>query len=790
MHSVQNDIACYHCGTNCSVKSPEMDGHRFCCQGCLSVYEIVSQSGACDYYTITPHSGTRPRLDNTERFVVLDNELERSRVVEYEDEQSIRASFKIPDMHCAGCVWILERLNKFDPGIISSRVNLLNHRVSIECDKRITKLSNVARLLTSLGYEPDLTESLDTGSHTINRSRRDLYTRIGVAGFGAGNVMMIGLANYIAGPGGLDPVIKAVFDLLSVAISIPVLLYSAQPWLSSALQSIRHGIVNLDVPVSLGILTIFTRSCVDVLTGSSEGFLDSFNGLVFFLLIGRMFQQRAFATIDFERSVRSFFPISASRIVGDHEETVHIDMVAERDVVRVRNGEVVPADAILLYEPGVVDYSFVTGESTPVECKPGTMLYAGGRVLGRSVTCAVVKPASSSYMASLWSRADVHTNRDELARQSDRFGLAFTIVTLAIACIAAAFWLPKMSMAANVFTSVLIIACPCALTLSAPISYGSAMGLLSRVGIFLRNTSIVAQLQRVGHIVFDKTGTLTTPTCLAYYGSDLTPEQHTCVMALAAQSSHPISKALVESQQQGLPCVDDFEEEPGSGIYGTCLGHRVGLQGMPSANQQDGVGSRTFISFDGEILGYYAVEHQLRPGMADMMLMLRKQYDVSLVTGDSGSISSEICNLFATKNINQGAKPLDKVFYVQSLQRNDNNVMMVGDGVNDLAALSTANVSLALSNGSARIVPSCDIAMDAQRVAQLPNLLKYARMTRRVVNAAFWFTMVYNVLGMTLSVQGYLSPVVTAVMMPSSSLIVIAISIIGTRYCFRSLQWV
>lgn len=377
------------------------------------MYEILTQYDSCEYYNLDKGAGVRPAEVDSSTYSVLDTSPERSHMVEYEDDQIIRARFVLPTMHCASCVWLLERLHRFDSGIRSSRVDLLRHTVVIECDRAQTTLANVAMLLASLGYEPEVDRTDSVQRSTESSAQRTLYVRLGVAGFAAGNVMMIGLANYIAGSNGLDTTVKIIFDILSIGLSIPVLLYSAQPWLSSAVVSLRRGIVNLDVPVALGIVTIFLRSCYEIVTGASEGFLDSFTGLVFFLLIGKLFQQKAFASIDFHRTMRSFFPLSATKQLDGQQLSVHIDDIAIGDVIIVRNGEVIPADSILLHEPGVVDYAYVTGESTPVECAPGKMLFAGGRVMGRSLTLNVVKPSSASYMASLWSRSDVHTERKE-----------------------------------------------------------------------------------------------------------------------------------------------------------------------------------------------------------------------------------------------------------------------------------------------------------------------------------------------------------------------------------------
>lgn len=790
MQAVKNDNHCHHCGDQCSSNSPQKGALRFCCQGCLSVYEILSQHDACDYYAVSPGSGVRPTAILESTYSAIDVSPERSHVVEYEDDHVIRARFVLPSMHCASCVWLLERLHRFDSGIISSRVDLLRHTVLIECDRSLTSLAQVARLLASLGYEPEIDRSHESSRSKHSTALRTLYMRLGVAGFAAGNVMMIGLANYIAGTNGFDPIVKLIFDILSIGLSIPVLLYSAQPWLSSAIASLRRGIVNLDVPVALGITTIFLRSCVEIANGSSEGFLDSFTGLVFFLLIGKLFQQKAFASIDFNRSARSFFPISATKLVEGHEVNLHIDNILAGDVIIVRNGEVIPADAILLYEPGVVDYSYITGESIPVECAPGKMMFAGGRVMGRALILSVVKPSSASYMASLWSRNDVHTERSSYSSTSDRFGLVFTLATVSIALLGGLYWLPDVSMSISVMTSVLIIACPCALTLSAPIAYGYAMSLLSDIGVYIRSSSIIAELQNIGAVVFDKTGTLTEPRNVRYHGTPLTSDQAAGVHALASQSTHPISRAIARTMPDSEGNVYDVAEVAGKGIMGTYRGDVIRLAASSVHASLSTSTGQTDVIVNDEHLGSFSLEHAVRPGVHTMIDDLSKNLAVHLLTGDSSPLSPELSDVFASCDVIQGASPAQKVDHVVRLQSIDKRVLMVGDGLNDLAALSAANVSVAVSNSTAKIVPACDIVLDAEHLGNIPSMLAYAKKQKAVVATAFWFTMMYNVIGLSLSLTGQLTPVITAIMMPASSLFVVAISIAGSWMTFRSLRWV
>ena len=793
MSSSPHLVTCFHCGTECGIGAAEADGHAFCCHGCLSVYELLRAHDACQYYQFDDSQRRRPSAEPEDRFAGLD------RIVTPTPSTGARArsaiQFHLPDLHCAGCVWLLERLNRFDAGILASRVDLLHRTVAIDYSIDETSPSAIARLLDSLGYPPAI-EHQESDGRKSSSARRTLTTQIGIAGFAAGNVMMIGLAHYIAGPGGLDPLVEKVLTVVEIGLSALVLIVCAQPWLRDAWGSLRRGIISLDVPVSIGILAIFTRSLFDIVTGRGEGFLDSFTGLVFFLLVGRLFQQRAFESLEFERSMNSFLPMTATRRNGDALETIGIDELKRADVVVVRNGEVIPADAILLHNVGVVDYTNLTGEVEPIECRPGTMLYAGGRVLGRALELSVVKPSSSSMMASLWARQDIHTDRRSIESTRERFGLAFTVGVLGVALLAALWWLPNVDMALNAFTSVLIIACPCALTLSMPITFGTAMGVLARRGIFLKNVATMSELQRVTHVTFDKTGTLTEPHTATFVGSKLSPDISAGFLALAMQSTHPVSRAIVAAGPPSRVCVDHVQELPGIGMRCHHAGHDLALGSAElivddterAAYSEDVSGSVAMI--DGHPVGRFVVRHEVYPGVAQMVSSLRgEKISVSMVSGDSEQGRSAVEHIFRPEEIRLATSPSEKVESILLKRQSGKHVLMVGDGLNDIAAMSAANVSIAVSNGSSRIVPACDVMIDASNISAIDRLLTYARAQNAVVRTAFWFTMTYNAFGFYLATTGRLSPVITAVMMPVSSLLVIAISVMGARLTYRRITW-
>jgi Cu+-exporting ATPase len=793
--------SCTHCGEICADGTINDGEHVFCCTGCASVYALLQEHDLCAYYQGDVPAGTSQQgveRDST-TYAILDDRSVSSRFIEYADARRFRVRFALPTIHCASCVWLLERLPHIQAGLISTEVDLQRKSITIDADPRVLTVRSIAELLRSVGYEPLIhvegTEVSRLQQH--KEATRGLYLRLGVAGFAMGNIMMFSIAQYLAHGAQsvvIDPVLMSVFTWLSIGLSIPVLTYSASPWLRSAWAALRQRTVNLDVPVALGITTLFVRSVVDMATGSGEGFLDSFAGLVFFLLIGRVFQQKAFDAVTFDRTVRSFFPLSVRRSTSHGDEVVAIDALNVADTIVIRNGEVIPADAVLMSPVGYVDYSFVTGESVPVECTHGALIYAGGKAVGAALQLTVTKPVSQSYLASLWERSSGRTSRDGYRQLSDRFGKWFVWSVLAVASIGFLAWLPDVSMALNVFTAVVIIACPCALTLAAPITFGTGMGILGRMKMYAKNIGVLRTLAAVRAVVFDKTGTLTSSQpAVAYHGEVLTRDQRDAIIAVASQSTHPMSRGLAAGSTP-LQFAEHVEEIPGYGITGTAGGHQIAI-GSESFIKLHGFNmdarldtQSTLIAIDGVVVGEILVEPSLRAGVPEMILDLRgRGMQCQVVTGDSHRDQALLSESFRDDEMTFRATPADKVAHLEQL-REASQVLMIGDGLNDMSAMAVADVSIAVTENTSTLAPASDMIIPATQVHRIGRLLRYAHALRGVVITALWFTMAYNVAVITIALTGQLTPVITAIMMPLSSLLVIGISVGGAHVYARRLS--
>jgi Cu+-exporting ATPase len=773
--------ACRHCGDPCDDGGVINEAGTFCCTGCASVHALLASHALTGFYACAPDAGrsqkamaTRPR----DRFAPLDDPVVAERFVDSHDGTFTHVTFSVPSLHCASCLWLLEQLWRFDEGIGRSEADLLRRTVRVAFRPERTTLRAVAERLASLGYEPVLDAERVAGH--MPSHRRALYLKLGVAGFAFGNMMLFSIPRYANGVP-LEPAFQRLFDSLNLLLAVPVLLFSASEFFTSAWRAVRLRAITLDVPIALGLAVLFARSAVDIVSGTGEGYLDSFAGLVFFLLIGRLFQQMTFDRIAFDRTVRSFLPLSVRVCDVGGLTTRRLEDVAPGDVLFVRPGEIVPADATLLDKAGRIDYAFVTGEAAPVDAVTGAFVSAGGRVVDHALHVKVLRAVSHSRLAELWQHPVFAERRPHwLSTVTARFGHWFTIGALGLAAIGAIAWWPDWRMSAQVATAVLIIACPCALTLAAPITLGTALGRLGLAGCYLKDGAVALELSRIDSIAFDKTGTLTTAgprNGIERHG--LSEDDWARVQRLAAESVHPISRTLVPREPLAGHATN-VQVAPGQGIRGRVDGHDVVIGSAAYVSAVggvaiDGVAGRTYAAVDGRA-GSLHLTTTARPGMREAVAELAAAFDTWLISGDAGTEAATWEAAFQDR-MHFRLAPDEKLALVRERQAAGRRVLMIGDGLNDAGALAAADVGMAVSDDTACLVPACDVVVRGDQLPRLPGFLRYAARARRVIVLCFAVSIAYNVLGIGFALSGQLTPLVTAILMPVSSLTVVGLSV-------------
>jgi len=791
---------CGHCGTLCPDGLFTLGDTPFCCAGCLGVWQILHENGLAAFYGLAPGAGTRVAAGAAPgRFDYLDDPAVREKLVDFSSETLTRVTFHLPAIHCVACVWLLENLFRLRSGIGESRVNFLRREVSVGFDPRELRLGELAALLTSLGYEPELNLAALERRPGSGGERR-LWLQIGLAGFAFGNIMLLSISHYF----GLDSGLARSFSLLSGVVSLvlatPVFIYSAMDYWRAAWVSLRRSALSIDVPIALGLAALYAQSAWEILARRGEGYFDSATGLIFLLLCGRLFQQKTYQRLSFDHDYRSFFPLAVARKRGGVEERVSLAQVAPGDRLALRHGELIPADARLVCGRAMVDYSFVTGEAELVELGEGEALHAGGRQMGALIEVEALRRPSESYLTSLWNQpAFRKEKRDSLDSLINRFSRRFTRLVLAVAAAAAAaWWRVDPGMAVKAFVSVLIVACPCALALAAPFGLGTALRLLGRRGVFLKGTDVIEAMAGLDMVVFDKTGTLTTGGAgeARFLGEPLTADEARWVFSLARHSTHPHSVAIHAALAgTAYPeAVRGFVENPGQGIEGSVAGHEIWLgsaawlagRGVAMPEGPPPSGPAAQLAIDGRRRGAWALAHELRPNSEALAGALAGGHGLAVLSGDNARDEARLRRLFGEgAELRFHQSPREKLDYIQARQAEGRRVMMVGDGLNDSGALRQSDVGVAVVERAGVFSPASDVIMSAELVPQLHQVVAFARGAARVVKASFVISSAYNAAGVAIAAMGLLSPVVCAVLMPASSVTVVGFACGATAWLAR-----
>jgi len=782
---VKEDIKCYHCGQACEDHQFAIDEKNFCCYGCQVVYEIINDNNLCAYYQYEQHPGTTARPVDEEVYAYLEEPKVLHKLLEFKSDSFARVRLRVPAIHCVSCIWLLENLRKLDHGILRSEVNFAQKSVVIDYQPERVSLKRIAGLLSSIGYPPQI--QLDAGS--VERPMTDkLFTiRLAVAGFCFGNVMLFSFPEYL-GLDEQDDVLRKLFSLLNLGLSVPVLIFSARDYFYSAWKSFAQRQINIDVPIAVGLIALFARSVWDILSGFAPGYLDSFTGLVFFLLIGRWFQGKTYESLAFDRDFKSYFPLAIRKWVNDNWKPVIIYELEPGDRIVVRNLEIVPADSRMLEGEGFIDYSFVTGESRPVLARTGDLVYAGGRLLGQPVQFTVEKRTSQSHLTSLWNH-EAFRKPDEsgFQRTIDRAARVFTWVVLFIAVATGVVWY-FINPAAMwlVLTSVLMVACPCALALAAPFTYGNMLRAFGRNQLYLKNADVIERMASVDALVFDKTGTVTHGSHPEIrFEGDCTLEEMTAAKVLTSFSTHPLSRMVSASiKPAGHVEVSAFKELPGKGIEGV-VGSRTFMigsaefVGAPSTNHAGQ--SRVWLAVDMQVRGYFAIQTSVRNGIHNMLHRLGSQY-TALLSGDNDGDRAAMMNLFGpgtAMHFNQS--PHQKREYIEQVQAGGKQVLMVGDGLNDAGALKQSDVGIAVTDDTGVFTPSCDGILHGAKVEYLDRFLRLAKRSAGILRMSFAISFLYNAVALSFAVTGHLTPLVAAVLMPISSISVVSFATIAVR---------
>ena len=794
------DIRCFHCGEDCTDDSIRLDEKYFCCEGCKTVFQLLDNHDLCIYYDLDEKPGQTVKTGfERKRFEYLEDEEVQNRLIDFRNASITSATFFVPNIHCTSCVWLLENLQKIDGGILKGTVNFLKRTVTILFDSSKTNLRNVVELLTTIGYEPNLKLEQLEGVKSAN-TQRGLWLKLGVAGFCFGNIMLFSFPEYLKmDQSGSSEMFRYFFGFLNIVLALPVLFYSAIDYLKSAWAALSQKGVNLDVPISIGIVALFGRSLYEILSGTGAGYLDSFTGFIFFLLIGKVVQKKTFDRLSFDRDYKSYLPISVIKIYEAKEKSIPVNKLQIGDEIIIRNQELVPADAVLESDHAEVDYSFITGETDPVRVSKGTIVFAGGKVLGTHARMVVSKKVEHSYLTQLWeNEAFEKSSKDKtLTSFADRISPYFTISVLAIATLSLMIWFQiEPTKAFTIFTAVLIIACPCALALSTPFTLGASVNILALNGFYPRSTEVLEELSKANTFVFDKTGTITESekSEVYYNGIPLDLSEVGLLSSACRQSIHPLSKRLFQTlEQQEVIMPESYHEIPGKGLFASFFGIPVVLGSRDFVLEQThlspadfpaviGEGSKTHVAINGEYKGYYTFENKIRDGLSPLFRKLSLGHSTYLLSGDNEQEKEKLRKVFpGWTGMLFNQSPVQKLEFVEQLKKSEKHVIMIGDGLNDAGALQASNFGIAVSDDMSSFSPACDAIADEDALIELNTIVEFSKTSFRIIKASFAISLMYNITGLGFAITGHLSPLVAAILMPLSSVSIMAFTNLATR---------
>lgn len=756
------------------------------------VFQLLNQHELCEYYDLNRNPGQSQRIQiRNDKFAFLDDPSIEQQLIHFKDHSTTHVNFYLPHIHCSSCLYLLENLHKIDPGVIKLTVQFTRKEVDIVFNNNKISLRDVAELLTRIGYEPYI--SLHQLNKTKPRIPRTMVYQLGVAGFCFANIMLMSFPEYL----GLEHAernLQYAFRYMNLVLSLPVLLFSAQPFYTSAWKSLKHRFLNIDAPIVLAIWVTFLRSIVEVLTDTGGGYFDSFAGIVFFMLIGRVLQDKTYQSLSFERDYTSYFPIAVTVLKEDKEIPTALPHIKPGDTLLIHQDELIPADGILTRGRAYIDYSFVTGESIPVLKEVGEIIYAGGKQTAGNIELLTVKEVAQSYLTRLWNQAEKQPAEEKGISFVHLLSRYFTYIVLSIALITGIFWwIQDSSKIWPAVTAILIIACPCALLLSNTFTNGTILRIFSRNGLYLRNAQAIEEMASIDQIVFDKTGTLTTTTkhAVEYIGDHLSDQDLKAFSSLASNSRHPLSKALVQHLGSFRKQVDQYKDRIGKGLEGIVQGNRyaLGSQSFITGMNNLSSGTRVYVSINGQVKGFFKFHNFYRDEVNALLERIKPAYELAIISGDNDAERPQLQKMAGhSTSLLFNQQPQDKLRYIQQEKEKGKKLMMVGDGLNDAVALQESNMGIALAENSNSFTPASDGILDASSLGKLDRFLLLAKGNKKVVLASFVMSIVYNIIGLYFAVQGNLSPLIAAILMPSSSLSIILLTYGASNLYARKLQ--
>ena len=795
MH-MDEHLSCFHCGLPVPAGSKypvAIDGitHNMCCPGCQAVAQAIVDNGLTEYYRYRTERSPISRQLVPEELKNLDfydrPELQKS-FVRSETQDIKEASLILEGIVCAACVWLSERHVMQLPGVISFQVNYATHRAQLKWDESQIKLSTILRAIGEIGY---LAHPLDPHrqEQVFQKEKSQALRRLAVAGLGAMQVMMIAVALYAGGYQGMESSLELFLRWISLLIATPVIIYSARPFYQGTVRDLKMHRLGMDVPVTLAITSAFIASTYATIFKSGEIYFDSVTMFTFFLLAGRYLEMgaRHRAGQAAEELVK-LIPAMATRIIDNTEEIIPVSDLRPGDLVLIKPGESVPADGIVIAGVSSVDESLLTGESLPVSKTINDNIVGGSVNIESALQVNVKKVGQDTVLAAIQRLLDrAQSEKPQIARLADTVASYFVAVLLLLAMGIGLYWLRHNPEEAFwVVISVLVVTCPCALSLATPTAVTAATGQLTREGVLITRGHALETLARITHVVFDKTGTLTRGKINLDHIDTFSPDDERECLRLAAAlerfSEHPLARALVKTADEQNYKVDEVISVPGQGLTGKIDGKQYYIGHLQYATSHlaspvsitDTASTPVVLSDETQVLAVFYFRDQIRDDAREAIDGLKMMgCKISLLSGDRHSVVETVADQLGISLARGEMTPDDKLSYVKDLQSQGEIVAMVGDGINDAPVLAAAQVSIAMGSGTQIAQASADMVLLSEHLVQFVAAIRHARRTSLVIRQNLIWALLYNAVALPLAAVGWVAPWMAAIGMSASSLVVV-----------------
>ena len=788
--------SCFHCSlpvpanSHYSVKI-KGEEHAMCCPGCQAVAQAIVDGGLTSFYDYRTETSPTARAavpDILNELTLYDKpELQRS-FVSTDEKNFKQASLILEGIVCAACVWLNEKHISALPGVIEFRVNYSSHRARVKWDDSQIHLSDILQAISAIGY---IAHPFDAGRQeaVYKKERAQALKRLAIAGLGAIQVMMLAVALYAGDYSGMDHKLEHFMRWVSLLIATPVVFYSAQSFFSSAWRDLKAHQLGMDVPVSLAIGLAYAASCWATVTQSGQIYFDSVTMFTFFLLSGRFLEMgaRQKAGQAAEELVK-LLPAMTTRLTSDGDETVAVSELLIGDQVRVKPGESIPADGIILEGRSSIDESLLTGESIPLVKIVGEQVIGGTVNIESPLVIQVDKIGEDTVLAAIQRLLDrAQLEKPSIAKLADKVAAVFVgVLLLLVSIVGFWWWQHDPDQAFWIVLSLLVVTCPCALSLATPAAMTAATGTLTRLGVLTTRGHALETLAKVTHVVLDKTGTLTKGRLSLETMEHFTElNAQVCLniaAALETGSEHPVAKVFLQKASTPNPLkATAIEAISGQGVTGMVDGtqYRLGSRGYVSdvaANHQSQSTSTTeiYLASDKQLIAVFYLSDVLREHAAESVAEFKKMgKQVWLVSGDNEDAVTTIASQVGISNIRHSMKPGDKLTIIHELQAQGAVVAMIGDGVNDAPVLAAAQVSIAMGSGTQLAQASADMVLLSEHLPHLVDSIKMAQQSMAIIKQNLSWALLYNLLALPLASMGYIAPWMAAIGMSASSLVVV-----------------